>query len=72
MDKFGIEVNDPIFGAWFEAGPHLRTAREYNQRWARFLAPYWQTPGLMGTLRTRSNSPGSSPMNTTMTLSSEP
>lgn len=35
--KAGISVNDPQFGAWWEASSHLRNAAQYNAEWERFL-----------------------------------
>jgi RHS repeat-associated protein len=40
-DRFasaGINVHDPRFGAWWEAGSHLSNAAEYNRKWERFLS----------------------------------
>lgn len=33
----GIDVNNPAFGAWWEASSHLRNAAQYNREWAEFL-----------------------------------
>ena len=35
--KLGIDVNDPHFGAWWEAKGHLSNARRYNDQWDTFL-----------------------------------
>jgi hypothetical protein len=37
FSKAGVNVHDPRFGAWWEAGGHLRNAGQYNAEWARFL-----------------------------------
>jgi RHS repeat-associated protein len=39
-DKFwsaGIDVNDPRFGAWWDAGAHLNNHKKYNDEWREFL-----------------------------------
>ena len=35
--KSGINIHDPRFGAWWEAGAHQRASPAYNQAWERFL-----------------------------------
>jgi len=35
--RAGINVNDPRFGSWWEAGAHQRAARVYNNAWQKFL-----------------------------------
>src|SRR5690606_30465179 len=35
--KKGVDVNLPIFGAWWEAGAHLKNAASYNKNWVNFL-----------------------------------
>jgi RHS repeat-associated protein len=37
FSRLGIDVNDPRFGAWWEAGDHLSNARAYNTAWEQFL-----------------------------------
>lgn len=33
----GIDVNNPAFGSWWEAGGHLHNAARYNKQWETFL-----------------------------------
>ena len=35
--QLGIDVNDPRYGAWWEASSHLRNAAHYNTRWEQFF-----------------------------------
>lgn len=35
--RAGININDPRFGTWWEAGAHQRAASAYNAAWERFL-----------------------------------
>jgi hypothetical protein len=39
LREMGLQANfnDPRFGAWWEAGDHLRNASAYNAEWRRFL-----------------------------------
>ncbi len=37
FNQVGLNIHDPKFGAWWEAGEHGRRAYEYNQRWRAFL-----------------------------------
>jgi RHS repeat-associated protein len=37
FERAGINVNDPRFGAWWEAGGHLQNATRYNREWQQFL-----------------------------------
>jgi len=34
----GINVNNPAFGAWWEASSHLANAARYQRQWEAFLA----------------------------------
>ena len=36
--QLGVDVNDPHYGAWWEASDHLRNAAQYNARWVEFFA----------------------------------
>ena len=35
--KFGVDVNDPKFGAWWHQPPHSRACQEYKKIWEVFL-----------------------------------
>lgn len=37
LRRAGIDVNDPRYGAWWEASAHLRNATAYNAAWQRLL-----------------------------------
>jgi hypothetical protein len=37
FERAGININDPRFGAWWEAGGHLQNATRYNREWQQFL-----------------------------------
>jgi hypothetical protein len=45
--KSGVNIHDPQFGAWWEAGSHLRNAAQYNGEWARFLREERTTEEIM-------------------------
>lgn len=32
----GIDVNDPLYGTWWEASDHLHNAKKYNSMWTAF------------------------------------
>lgn len=36
--QIGINVNNPRYGAWWEANAHLKAAYQYNQKWNMFLS----------------------------------
>jgi len=38
FERLGIEINDPRFGAWWQAGAHQREAAAYNRAWRQFLS----------------------------------
>jgi hypothetical protein len=35
--KFDIDVNNPLFGAWWEKASHRAAAAGYNREWRTFL-----------------------------------
>jgi hypothetical protein len=37
FSRAGINIHDPRFGAWWEAGAHGRAATAYNKAWERFF-----------------------------------
>lgn len=40
FSAIGFDIDDPIFGAWWEATPHRRNSYAYNADWARFFESY--------------------------------
>ena len=38
FESAGIDIHDPRFGAWWEAGPHIDNAAAYNEQWRNFFA----------------------------------
>ena len=36
--RAGINIHDPRFGAWWEAGSHLKNASAFNAEWETFLS----------------------------------
>jgi hypothetical protein len=38
LEKAGINIHDPRFGAWWNKSSHLKKSYEYNRKWEDFLA----------------------------------